>query len=163
MKKKDLNYFVSAYKELLKIGDIQVAYAELVKYVQKLKTTFSNDLGDAYSYGNVFQGYMDYTYFYLSNDYLKNKKLKLGLVFNHNDVRFEAWLLGQTKDIQEKYLKLLKSTKWINGSEMPQYSIFEVTLVDNPDFNDLDALTENIKNKLIFVAENISASIQLVD
>lgn len=163
MKKKNLNDFVSAYKELLKNGDIQVAYAELVKYVQKLKTAFSKDLGDTYSVGNVFQGYMDYTYFYLSNDFLKDKKLKLGLVFNHNHVRFEAWLLGQTKDIQEKYWKLLKNTKWINGSEMPQYSIFEVVLVDSPDFNDLDTLTENIKNKLVSVAEDISTSIQLVD
>jgi hypothetical protein len=163
VKKKNLNYFVSAYKELLKNGDIQVAYTELVKYVQKLKTTFSTDLGDTYSFGNVFQGYMDYTYFYLSNDFLKGKKLKLGLVFNHNHVRFEAWLLGQTKDIQEKYWKLLKNTKWINDSEMPEYSIFEVILVDNPDFNDLGTLTENIKNKLISVAEEISSSIQLVD
>lgn len=163
MKKKNLNYYVSAYKELLKNGDIQLAYAELVKYVQKLKTTFSKDLGDTYSFGNVFQGYMDYTYFYLSNDYLKNKKLKLGLVFNHKDVRFEAWLLGQTKDVQETYWKLLKSTEWIKGSEMPQYSIFEVTLVDNPDFNDLDTLTENIKNKLVSVAEAITTSIQVVD
>lgn len=163
MKKKNLNYFVAAYKELLKNGDIQVAYAELVKYVQKLKTAFSKDLGDTYSVGNVFQGYMDYTYFYLSNDFLKDKKLKLGLVFNHNHVRFEAWLLGQTKDIQEKYWELLKNTKWINGSEMPQYSIFEVILVDNPDFNDLDTLTENIKNKLVSVAEDISTSIHLVD
>ena len=163
MKKKKMNYFVSAYKESLKNGDIQVAYAELVKYVQKLKTTFSKDLGDTYSVGNVFQGYMDYTYFYLSNDFLKDKKLKLGLVFNHNHVRFEAWLLGQTKDIQEKYWKLLKSTKWINGSEMPQYSIFEVILVDNPDFDDLDTLTENIKNKLVSVAKDISTSIHLAD
>lgn len=163
MKKKNLNYFVAAYKELLKNGDIQVAYTELVKYVQKLKTAFSKDLGDTYSVGNVFQGYMDYTYFYLSNDFLKDKKLKLGLVFNHNHVRFEAWLLGQTKDIQEKYWELLKNTKWIHGSEMPLYSIFEVILVDNPDFDDLDTLTENIKNKLVSVAKDISTSIHLVD
>ncbi len=161
MQKKNLNYFVSAYKELLKNGDVQVAYAELVKYVQKLKTAFSKDLSDTYSVGNVFQGYMDYTYFYLSNDFLKDKKLKLGLVFNHNHVRFEAWLLGQTKDIQENYWKLLKNTKWINGSKMPQYSIFEVILVDNPDFDDLDTLTESIKNKLVSVAEDISTSIHL--
>ncbi len=163
MKKKNLNYFVSAYKELLKNGDVQAAYAELVKYVQKLKTSFSKDLGDTYSFGNVFQGYMDYTYFYLSNDFLKDKKLKLGLVFNHKHVRFEAWLLGQTKDVQEKYWKLLKNTEWINDSEMPQYSIFEVILVGNPDFDDLDTLTENIKNKLTSVAEDISTSIQLID
>ncbi len=163
MKKKNLNYFVSAYKELLKNGDIQTAYAGLVKYVQKLRTSFSKDLGNTYSFGNVFQGYMDYTYFYLSNDFLKDKKLKLGLVFNHNHARFEMWLLGQTKDVQEKYWKLLKNTKWITDSEIPKYSIFEVILVGNPDFNDLDTLTENIKNKLISVAEDISTSIKLVD
>ena len=163
MKKKNLNYYVSAYKELLKNGDVQVAYAELVKYVQKLKTVFSKDLSDTYSVGSVFQGYMDYTYFYLSNDFLKDRKLKFGLVFNHNHVRFEAWLLGQTKEVQEKYWKLLKNTKWINGSEMPQYSIFEVVLVDDPDFDDLDALTETIKHKLISVTEDISTSIHLAD
>ncbi len=27
MKKKNLNYFVSAYKDLLKNGDVQIAYA----------------------------------------------------------------------------------------------------------------------------------------
>ena len=161
MQKKNLNYFVSAYKELLKNGDVQVAYAELVKYVQKLKTVFAKDLSDTYSVGSVFQGYMDYTYFYLSNDFLKDKKLKLGLVFNHNHVRFEAWLFGQTKDVQENYWKLLKNTKWINGSKMPQYSIFEVVLVDSPDFDDLDRLTESIKNKLVSVAEDISTSIHL--
>ncbi len=163
MEKTNLNYFVTAYKELLKNGDVQVAYAELVKFVQKLKTVFSKDLSDTYSVGNVFQGYMDYTYFYLSNDFLKDKKLKFGLVFNHKHVRFEAWLLGQTKDIQEKYWKLLKNTKWINGSEMPQYSIFEVVLIENPDFDDLDKLTGDIKNKLVSVAEEISTSIHWVD
>jgi hypothetical protein len=163
MKKKNLNYFISAYKESLKNGDVQVAYAELVKYVQKLKTVFSKDLSDTYSVGNVFQGYMDYTYFYLSNDFLKDKKLKLGLVFNHNNVRFEVWLLGQTKDVQEKYWNLLKNTKWINGTTMPQYSIFEVVLVGDPDFDDLDRLTESIKNKMVSLAEDISTSINLVD
>lgn len=163
MKKKNLNHFVSAYKESLKNDELQVAYAELVKYVQKLKTAFSKDLANAYSVGSVFQGYMDYTYFYLSNDFLKDKKLKLGLVFNHKHVRFELWLLGQTKDVQEKYWKLLKETKWINGSEMPQYSVFEVILVDNPDFNHLDRLTKNIKNKLVSTADKIFTSIRLVD
>ena len=125
MKTKDLNYFVSVYKELLDKGEVQVAYAELVKYIQRLKTTLSKKLDDEYSFGNVFQGYMDYTYFYISNDFLKNKNLKIGLVFNHNEVRFEIWLLGQTKDVQEKYWKLLKNTKWIKNAEIPQYSIFE--------------------------------------
>lgn len=34
MERKSLNDYVSVYKELLKAGDVQIAYAELVKYVQ---------------------------------------------------------------------------------------------------------------------------------
>ena len=163
MKKKDLNYFVSVYKGLLENGDIQVAYDQLVKYIQKLKTVFSKELTNEYSCGNVFQGYMDYTYFYLSNDFLKHRKLKLGLVLNHKDMRFEIWLLGQTKDIQEKYWNMLKDTKWISSKKIPQYSIFEVTLISDPDFNELESLTSKIKDKLILVADEISTSLRLAE
>ena len=41
---------------------------------------------------SIVKGYMDYTYFYFTNDYLKNQKLKLGLVLNHKEMRFEIWL-----------------------------------------------------------------------
>jgi len=58
---------------------------------------------------------------------------------------------------------LLENTKWINGSEMPQYSIFEVILIENPDFSDLDILTESIKNQLVTVAEDILTSINFVE
>ena len=163
MKKQDLNQLVFTYKELLKNGNIQTAYSELIKYVQKLRTIFSKDLNDSYTFGGVFQGYMDYTYFYFSNDYLKNKKLKLGLVFNHSEVRFELWLLGQTKEIQEKYWASLKESKWIDNPKMPLYSVFEVILIDNPNFSDLKKLTDDIKNNLISIADDISISIQLLD
>lgn len=58
---------------------------------------------------------------------------------------------------------MLENTKWINGSEMPQYSIFEVILIENPDFSDLDILTESIKNQLVTVAEDILTSINFVE
>ena len=158
----DLNGYVSAYKELLKAGDVQVAYAQLVKYVQKLKTQLGKDLSDDFSVGTVFQGYMDYTYFYLTNDYLQSKKLKLGLVLNHKEANFEVWLLGQTKDVQGKYWNLLKSTKWIKGSTMPRYSIFEVALVKNPNFSDLDKLTNEIKKNFSAIAAEILISLKQV-
>lgn len=99
---------------------------------------------------------MDYTYFYYSNDYLKSKKLKLGLVLNHLEMRFEVWLLGNTISNQKKYWELLKTAKWNKGkTEMPRYSILEAILVENPDFNDLNALTELIETKMIKVSDEI--------
>jgi len=163
MKTKDLNYLVSTYKEQLAKGDVQVAYTRLVKYVMKLKTLFSRALAQDFSFGNIFQGYMDYTYFYISNDYLKNRKLKLGLVLNHEEMGFEIWFLGQTKDIQEKYWNLLKKTKWIKTSEIPQYSIFEFSIIEHPDFNDLDLLSENIKSQFILISDEILESLRLLE
>lgn len=163
MKTKSLNGYVSTYKELLKAGEVQIAYEQLVKYVQTLKTRFSKELSEDFSVGNVFQGYMDYTYFYLTNDYLQSKKLKLGIIFNHKEANFEVWLLGQTKAHQQKYWNLLKSTKWVNTQEIPQYSIFEVVLVKNPDFDDLNKLAEKIKKNFTEIAAEILISLKQVD
>lgn len=153
---KNLNKYVSIYQDQLKKGDILVAYNELVKFVMNLRTTFIKRLSDKYSFSGILHGYMDYTYFYYSNDFLKTKKLKLGLVLNHLEMRFEVWLLGNTKPIQKKYWELSKSTKWNNNKdEMPEYSILEAVLVEKPNFNNLDKLTEQIETKMIKASEEI--------
>lgn len=132
---KSLNHHVGIYKEQLQKGDIQEAYTGLVKYATRLGTTLSKNLSESYSFGNLFQGYMDYTYFYYSNEFLKERKLKLGLVLNHTKMQFEIWLLGQTIPIQDKYWQHFKSTKWNeNRTIKPQYSILDAAIVENPDF-----------------------------
>ncbi|RBW62486.1 hypothetical protein DS884_02475 [Tenacibaculum sp. E3R01] len=153
---EDLNKYVSIYKEQLEKGHILIAYNELVKFVMKLRTDFIKNLSDQYSFAGILHGYMDYTYFYYSNDFLKSKKLKLGLVLNHVEMRFEVWLLGNTIPNQKKYWELLKATKWNKDkTEMPKYSILETTLVDDPDFNNLNSLSEHIETKMIQVSDEI--------
>lgn len=156
-----LNHHIAIYKELLQKGDIQQAYTGLVKYVTRLGTILARNLSESYSFGNLFQGYMDYTYFYYSNDFLKERKLKLGLVLNHTKMQFEIWLLGQTIPIQDKYWQYFKSTKWNeNRTTKPQYSILEAVIVEHPDFNDLDKLTELIESRLVEVSNEIIEEIQ---
>ena len=122
----------------------------------KLRTVFIKNLCDQYTFTGILHGYMDYTYFYYSNDLLKSKNLKLGLVLNHLEMRFEVWLLGNTKPIQKKYWELLKRTKWNKDKTvMPKYSILEAPLVENPDFNNLNALTKEIENGMIKVSDDI--------
>jgi len=158
---KDLNHYVDKYKEQIDKGDIQVAYVGLVKYVTRLGTTLSNNLSESYSFGSLFQGYMDYTYFYYSDDFLKKRKLKMGLVLNHSKIQFEIWLLGQTIPIQEKYWEYFKSTKWNKDrTTRPQYSILETTLIEKPNFNDLDRLSKQIENKLTSITNEIIEDIK---
>ncbi|GFD72564.1 hypothetical protein KUL113_19840 [Tenacibaculum sp. KUL113] len=153
---KSLNDYVAVYKEELQKGDILIAYNELVKFVMKLRMDFMKSLSDQYTFAGILHGYMDYTYFYYSNAFLKSKKLKLGLVLNHLEMRFEVWLLGNTLPIQKKYWELLRSTKWNKDrKEMPKYSIIETILVANPDFNNLNVLEDEIESQMVKVSEEI--------
>lgn len=146
----NLNHYVAVYKEQLQKGDILIAYNQLVKFVMQLRINLIKNLSDEYSFSGILHGYLDYTYFYYHNDFLKSKKLKLGLVLNHTEMQFEIWLLGNTKTIQSQYWGLLKDSIWNKDKkQMPEFSILESIILSNPDFNDLDTLAEKIEKLLI--------------
>ncbi|MEM0578747.1 hypothetical protein WFZ86_19755 [Flavobacterium sp. N6] len=42
----------------------------------------------------------------------------------------------------------------------PQYAILETTLIEKPDFNDLDKLTRQIEEKLVLVTNEILQDIK---
>jgi len=154
---KTLNEYIVAYKKQLEIGDIQKAYEGLVKYVLKVRSHLSKKVGNRFTFGNASQGYMDYTYFPFSDKFLKSKDLRFGLVLNHDKIRFELWLMGRNAEVQSRYWDILKSTKWnINRKERPKYSVLEIVLVENPDFNDCNILTQNIENKVICNVDEIT-------
>ncbi|MFV0269119.1 MAG: DUF7000 family protein, partial [Draconibacterium sp.] len=158
-----LNKYVSIYQDQLKKGDILIAYNELVKFVMNLRTEFIKTHSDKYSFAGILHGYLDYTYFYYSNDFIKSKKLKFGLVLNHVEMRFEIWLLGNTIPVQKKYWEVLKNTKWNKKAEMPKYSILEMTLVENPDFKNLDRLTKKIETKMMEASGEILDYLKTID
>ncbi|MDM1348300.1 hypothetical protein HX017_14065 [Myroides marinus] len=161
---ENLNKYVSIYKEQLQKGDILIAYNELVKFTMRLRTDLIKSLSNQYSFAGILHGYMDFTYFYYSNDFLKGKKLKFGVVLNHVEMRFEVWLLGNTIPIQEKYWELSKNSKWNKDkTEMPKYSILEAVLVTNPDFNNLDVLSKEIEEKMIIVSDEIIEYLKTLD
>lgn len=161
---KNLNEYVSIYQNHLKKGDILIAYNELVKFVMGLRTDFIKRHSDLYSFAGILHGYLDFTYFYFSNDFLKRKKLKFALVLNHVEMRFEIWLLGNTSTIQKNYWELLKDTKWNEEkSEMPDYSVLEMTLINHPDFDNLNELSRQIESKLLQVSDQLVEYLKSLD
>ena len=129
---------------------------QLVKFVMKLRVDFIKSLSKQYSFSGILHGYMDYTYFYYTNDFLKSKKLKLGIVLNHVEMRFEIWLLGNTIAVQKNYWDLLMDSKWNKDkTEMPKYSILEVIIENKPNFDELLLLSQSIEKKMIEVSDEI--------
>ncbi|MGY3749855.1 DUF7000 family protein [Vagococcus acidifermentans] len=140
----ELTQLTDYYREQLEDGKMQQAYHALVNYVMKLKISMVNHYPE-YKYGNVSQGYMDYTYFSVSDEYLRSKKLRFGIVFNHRLLSFELWLIGQNTAIQKEFWQKLRRSRWLTGnSQMPCYAVMELSLISAPDFSNTTRLTEEI-------------------
>lgn len=150
--------FVREYRKQLKKGAIQKAYRGLMEYIMALKTHFKNKYPAYLVSGSVYYGYMDMTYFSFFPKSLKDRNLKIAIVFVYDTFRFEVWLAGYNKQVQAKYWKLFKESQWdkyhVVATTQGADSIVEHVLVDNPDFSDLEALTKQIeKGTLKFIKD----------
>jgi hypothetical protein len=150
--------YMDEYKKQLQKGDIQKAYRGLMEYIRSLRLHFKTTYPDYFVSGDIYQGYMDMTYFSFFPQSLKRRKLKIAIVFVHDTCRFEVWLGGYNKQIQAEYWEFIKESDW-NTYRVPSSikgidSIVEYILVNSPDFSNLDTLTNQIeKGTLQFIKD----------
>jgi hypothetical protein len=150
---EDMNEF----RRQLSNGSIQKAYRALLAYMMDLRTGFKNKY-QSYDTSGLYHGYMDMTYFAIFPKSLKHRDLKIAIVFNYEAFRFEAWLAGSNRKVQQKYWELFRD------SQLNEYrvvtpakgvdSIIECNLAEDFDFGDLDSLTAAIEEKTVeFVSD----------
>lgn len=147
-KMKSLQENMIEYRKQLKKGAIQKAYQGLMQYMMSLKNHFSHNYPDFSVSGSMYSGYMDMTYFSIFPKALKDRDLKIAIVFVYDSFRFEVWLSGRNQQVLAKYWKIFTDSGWDRYTIAAQGkwadSILEHILVDNPDFSDLEALTRQI-------------------
>lgn len=149
---------MKAFKEQLLKGDIIVAYQGLMEYFGQLKSHFRDKYPGYDVSGSTYFGYMDMTYFPIFTERLKERGLKIALVFVYETFRFEVWLAAKNKKIQNDYRQIFMDTGWnkypITAAGKGIDSILDSILIENPDFSDLAVLTETIlKGTLEFITE----------
>jgi hypothetical protein len=149
---------MSEYRRQLEEGAIQEAYRGLMEYIMGLRIHFESRFPDYSVSGSIYPGYMDMTYFACVPPELKERKLKIAIVFVHDKFRFEVWLAASNKGAQKRYLDLLRESGWskyhIASTTKGVDSIVDHVLAEDPDFSDLDALTERIeKGTLEFIRD----------
>jgi hypothetical protein len=149
------------YRKQLENGAIKEAYKGLMEYIMDLRSHFQNKYPDYSVSGSIYQGYMDMTYFSFFPKSLKDRKLKVGIVFIHDTCRFEGWLFGYNKQVQSKYWELFKESGWNKYRIVPTTkgadSIIEHVLADNPDFSDLDTLTKQIEKETLKFIKDVES------
>lgn len=146
------------YRKQIEKGIIQKAYKGIMDYVMRLRTYLQNKY-PKYTVGNIYYGYMDMTYFPLFSKKLKDRKLKIAIVFLHEACRFEVWLSGNNRQVQKGYSELISGNDWNKYRMDPKNpdSIIEFTLDADPDFGDTDALTKKIEASTLSFLNDIEA------
>ena len=141
--------YMAEYRKQLEKGAIQKAYKGLMDYILGLKTYLQKKYPDYFVSSSLYFGYMDMTYFSFSPASLQNRKLKIAIVFVYDTFRFEAWLCGANRQVQSDYWKLFKKIGWNQYHIAPSIkgidAIVDYVLVEDPDFRDLEALTNQIE------------------
>jgi hypothetical protein len=144
-----LQEYMIQYRKQLEKGAIQKAYQGLMQYMMSLRNHFSNNYPDYSISGSIYYGYMDMTYFSVFPASLKDRALKIAIVFVYDTFRFEVWLSGRNQQVLAKYWKIFSESGWDRYKIAPQGkwadSILESVLVGNPDFSDLETLTRQIE------------------
>ena len=71
-----INKKVEIYQKSINDNSLSATYKFLQTYMNQLQKKFSDTLTEQFVTQKVLNGYLDYTYFYFSNDFLKQKKVK---------------------------------------------------------------------------------------
>ena len=156
---KSLNKHIQEYRSQLSQGHIQKAYKGIMTLMSGLKSHLEKNYPDYYTSALYF-GYMDMSYFAFTPPSLKEKKLKVALVYLHEQGRFETWLGGNNRKIQAEFIERLSKKdigKYRLSKAAPGVdSIIEAVLVEDPDFDKLENLKGQIEKKTIEFINNMT-------
>jgi hypothetical protein len=149
---------INEFKRQLQNGSIQKAYRALLTYMMDLQTHFKNN-HPSYGISGLYHGYMDMTYFAVFPKSLKHRDLKIAIVFNFEAFRFEAWLAGGNRKVQQKYWELFNESHWNEYRVVTPAkgvdSIIECNLAVDFDFGDLSSLTASIAENTVKFIDDI--------
>ena len=154
-----LDEHIKEYQKQLNKGHIQKAYTGIMAFMASVKSYLTDKYPD-FSTSSLYFGTMDMTYFAFTPIHLKEKKLKVAIVFLHEACRFEVWLAGSNRKIQSKVINQL-SKKNLGEYQLSRVSpgidsIIESVLVEKPDFDMPDALRYQIEEKTIEFIEEMT-------
>ena len=155
---ESINEYIKEYATQLRKGQIQKAYKGILTFMSELRSYMGSRYPD-YTAGSLYFGYMDMTYFSFTPADLKNKKLKIAVVYLHEKGVFEVWLAGNNRKIQAEYIALM-SRENIGTYKLSQVipgvdSIIESILVEKPDFGHPEELKKQIEKKTMAFVEDI--------
>ncbi len=147
---------IEVYKELLLTTQLQAGYQEFIKLLRYIRILLENEL-DSYEFSkSVVENHMEFSYFQLFNKELKEKGLKVQVVFVHKEFQFEVWVSGYNRKIQCAYYNQLRDVQSIyllNDNPMKVNYIFKACLSNELDISNADLLISLLKEEILNIIE----------
>lgn len=119
----DKNLFIG-YKNIIETTNIQKCYQEIIRLIKYISLELEKEMPEYSFMGRVVENQMDFSYFQVTRQSLKELGLKVQIIFMHSTCKFEVWISGYNRKVQRNYYELLCN------SDCP----FEMCL--NPERND---------------------------
>lgn len=142
----NLNSIIQEYTLLLGGGNLQKAYRSILTAMSGLQSHLIKAFPECAS-GALYQGYLDMTYFALTTPTLRDKKLKIAVVYLHEQGVIELWLAAVNRKIQSDFINLFKNKDTLGYNLTEAKAGVDSILVHTlpyPDFNDIEALKKFI-------------------
>lgn len=153
-----LNSLNREYTAQLSKGQIQKAYRGIMTFLSDLKKVFEQHHPD-HATGALYFGYMDMSYFAFTPPGLRQLKLKIAIVYLHEENRFEVWLAAANRQVQASVLNQL-SNRNIGRYELSRIqpgvdAIIASIITEQPDFDTPDELKQLIEAETIKFSEDM--------
>lgn len=145
---ESLNKNIVEFGMLLKKTQLQQSYKRLLVYIKEIRNYFKETHPEYDVSTNLYQGYMDLTFFTITSQLTRQKDLKYIVVFTYENMQFEVWLAGKNRAVMSEYHKKFKDYQFKNFKLTEDIkgmsSILEHIVVENPNFDELNELTNLI-------------------
>jgi hypothetical protein len=151
--------YLKEYDKIIKTTQLQKGYQEFIKLFRFLRIGLEKELSEYNFSGNIVENNMDYSYFQLVDKRLKDLGIKIQIVFQHREFRFEIWASGYNRKIQNKYYEKLKNKEHpyiLNYQPNRIDYILKFPLDENLNLSDGIGLIKIIKNNIKVFIENIN-------
>ena len=140
-----LNAVIKEYTDRLSEGKIQRAYKGIMDFMTGLKADMEKEC-PGHAASALYFGYMDMTYFAFTPAELKNKKLKIAVVYLHEENRFELWLAANNRQMQAEVIERLRHKNTgayaVSQAGAGVDAIIALAVGGRPDFDRPDVLKE---------------------
>lgn len=94
----DRDLFVE-YKRIMDNTMIRSCYRQVMSLIKTMASVLEERLPSYRFMKRIVENQMDVTYFQLTNEQLKDRGLKIQVVFVHETCGFEVWMSGYNRNI----------------------------------------------------------------